>query len=191
MLNLLLFVLLVTISPLAHPQTPAPRQEHAAESVRTQYAAARNARDSLTRQSKTLLGQSTEGARATAYFDRDKHLRSIDVTYYGETGRARYEFYFVATNLVLARERQFTYNAPIYFTPKVVKQMLSREGINQAAFDARKTKVVEHFFRFEGERLAEHIGPEVTMDGSPWSAIKESTRMRKTATEVLSEFAPR
>jgi len=155
------------------------------------YAAAKKARVTAARHTKTILGQSTEGARVTAYVERSGHVQSIDVTYFGETGRASYEFYFVDDEPQLVREQQFKYNAPIFMTPQAAEAELKEEGIVVPAFDDRKTKLIERFYRYEGLRLVELTGPRVTEDGRAWNDNDQANRVRAIGKEMLAEFATR
>jgi hypothetical protein len=76
-------------------------------------------------------------------------------------------------------------------TPERTTEMRQEEGIDQTAFDERKTQAVEHIYRYDRTRLLGLFGPRKTLDGSPWSDAEQSARLRAMAAQAQREFIER
>ncbi|HEY8421370.1 MAG TPA: hypothetical protein VIL05_06495 [Thermoclostridium sp.] len=64
-----------------------------------------------------LEGQSTEGGTIQKYYDGN-NLRKAVLIYYGENGKATYEYYFLEGQLFFCFERVEEYKRPIYADSK-------------------------------------------------------------------------
>ena len=179
-MRLLLYSLLALALPAAAQTALSARSASTVSAARCVdiLPQATRSRASLAQKTKTILGQSTEGAHAVAFLDSAGHVHAIEVTYFGESGRAIYEFYYAAGNVYLARERQLIYNAPIYMNRESADKMRREEGVIQEPFDDRKTKVQENLYCFGSNKPVEQ------QEGSG----AEEARVLQISEDAFTEF---
>lgn len=115
--------------------------------IRAKY---KNIRDNLTTYDTTMAeiwGESTEGGQSVAYYDGED-IKLIEVTWFGEMGKRKIEYYFDKGQLFFAFNTDYEYNRPIYWDEKSAKEF----GDNEA-FDCSKTKVKENRYYFNNGHL--------------------------------------
>lgn len=105
-------------------------------------------------------GESAEGEGGYGYIAEHGEIRCIEVTYYGETGKASYEFYFSNGSPYFILEQHYEYNAPMYLTEEMANEWREEDGMETEAFDPGKTKLEEWRFYFDGESLIRILNPQ-------------------------------
>lgn len=105
-------------------------------------------------------GESAEGAGGYGYFAKNGEIKCIEVTYYGETGKAGYEFYFSNDSPYFILEQHYEYNAPMYLTEEMANEWREEDGMEIEAFDPEKTKLEEWRFYFDGESPVRILNPQ-------------------------------
>jgi hypothetical protein len=105
--------------------------------IRIKYQDIRNNLKSYDTVSTDLEEGSTEGGEATGYYN-GKDIKLIEITYYGEMGKTKLEYYFDNGRLFFVFENRYKYNRPIYDT---------------IAFDPKKTRVTKDRYYFHNEKL--------------------------------------
>ena len=180
-MRLLLFSLLALTLPTAAPKTPSVRSESTGSAALCADMLPQAIRSlaSLAQKTKIIFGQSTEGAHAIAYLHPAGHIRAVEVTFFGESGRTMYEFYYVDGKVDLARQREFIYNAPIYMNHELTEKIRREEGVIQEAFDDRKTKVQENLYCFGSSKPF----------GQKESSDPGEANVRQISKEAYSEFS--
>ena len=155
--------------------------------IRTEYRAIRQGIENYHKTEEFIVGRSSEGALATAYQNAQGEVRLIDVTYYGEMGRTRYELYYDGGQAFFALKQDYAYNAPFYMSAERTKE----EGLpNDEAFDNAKTVLEEHRYYFGGDRLIRYIGPNPASNSDSFSSEETGEQIRNHAHELLSLFRP-
>ncbi len=110
---------------------------------------------------KDVMGESTQGGGLEAYF-KDRELRKIVVTYYGEMGKSSQEYYFWDNELFFAFIQEYLYNKPMYMEGSKVEKI----DENRYYFyhdklirwlDPKKEKVNESKFIIEETRLLQNV----------------------------------
>lgn len=115
--------------------------------IRAKY---KNIRDNYSTYDTTTVkiwGESTDGGQAVAYYDGEA-IKLIEVTWFGEMGKRKIEYYFDNGQLFFAFNAEYEYNRPIYLDEKTAKEY----GDNEA-FDYSKTKIKEDRYYFNNGRL--------------------------------------
>jgi hypothetical protein len=115
--------------------------------IRAKY---KNIRDNFSTYDTTtaeILGESTEGGQAVAFYDGDA-IKLIKVTWFGEMGKRKTEYYFDNGQLFFAFDAVYEYNRPIYWDEKVAKEYGDSE-----VFDDSKTKIIENRYYFNDGQL--------------------------------------
>jgi len=149
--------------------------------IRVKY---KNIRDNLTTYDTTtaeIWGESTEGGQAVAYYDGED-IKLIEVTWFGEMGKRKIEYYFDNEQLFFAFNTDYEYNRPIFWDKKTAKGY----GDNEA-FDYSKTKIKENRYYFNNEQLIRWLDnekKEVDLETSVNSSvgnelIEHSERMKE------------
>ena len=115
--------------------------------IRTKYTAIRENLKCYDTTSTALSGESTEGGESIAQYD-GKNIKYIEVTYYGETGKTKTEYYFDNGQLFFVFETVYTYNRPIYWNAKTAK-----ENNDTVTYNSSKTIVNEDRCYFHQEKL--------------------------------------
>lgn len=108
----------------------------------------------------SFSGESAEGAGGYGYVAKDGEIKCIEVAYYGEIGKAGYEFYFSNGRPYFVLEQHYEYNVPMYITEEVAKKWREEDGMRIEAFDPDKTKLEEWRFYFDGETLVRILNPQ-------------------------------
>lgn len=96
--------------------------------------------------------ESTEGGQATAYYSQGE-LKLIEVEWFGETGKRSIDYYFSNGALILASNKDFTYNRPIYWDKKKAE-----ENDDSEIHNPNKTKLEENTYYFENGKLVRWLG---------------------------------
>ncbi len=153
--------------------TASPLRGQVAQ-LRDQYLAIRRALPSLSVDSTDLRGLSTEGGHAKVYRDSTRHVRLVQMTLYGETGKLEAEYYYQQDTLFFAYEKDFRYNVPFDITPKLAKEL------GTEAFDPAKTKMFENRYYFSRGRLVQWL------NGRGRAADLESQEAKEAAARLLA-----
>ncbi len=155
--------------------------------IRSEYRAVREGIENFSKTEEFIVGRSSEGALATAYQETQGEVRLIDMTYYGEMGRTRYELYYSCGQVFFVLKQDFAYNAPFYMSADRTKE----EGFSDdQAFDNAKTVLQEHRYYFYGDRLIRYIGPNPESNSDSFSSDETGEQILKHAHELLSSFRP-
>jgi len=75
--------------------------------------------NALEKMEKTLLGLSTEGARAKYFYENNK-LKAVKTVFYGETGKFTIAFYFNTPTEYLVETKDYDYSLPITFKSSTI-----------------------------------------------------------------------
>jgi hypothetical protein len=97
-------------SVCAQPASP-DIEARAVRTARLVFATTNREQPTYRRVERKVLGLSTEGAAVVGLF-RGSELRKIEVTWYGETGKAVEEYYLDGGRLVFCYESQQSYDEP-------------------------------------------------------------------------------
>ncbi len=119
--------------------------------IRSNYTEIRTHLETCSFLTTEVMGESTEGGEAKAYFDSEK-LKLIEVVLYGETGKYAVEYYFNNGLLFFSFEQHFTYNRPIYWDKKMAEEYNDSE-----VFNPEKTIIIEDRYYFNEEKLIRWI----------------------------------
>ncbi len=123
------------------PARPAnsPQPGNSILFIRRQYAIINRNQAKYQRVKKELSGFSTEGGELTAYF-AGRSIMKIVATYYGESGKAREEYYYWDGQLIFVLRREFAYDKPLsgkvlrtrehrlYFNKQKLIKWISEDG---------------------------------------------------------------
>ncbi len=120
--------------------------------IKIKYKHIRDNLKSYDTTSTFLMDESTEGGEGTAYYEKGK-LKFIDIIYFGETGKAGYEYYFDNEQLFFVLRTDFIYNRPFYYNEKYMKS-----NNDSVMFDSKKTKIMEDRYYFKKEKLIRWLG---------------------------------
>jgi hypothetical protein len=101
-----------------------------------------------------IIGESTEGGQGLAYYS-DNNIKLIEITWYGETGKRKIEYYFDNKQLFFAFDSRYQYNRPIYWNEK-----LAKENNDKEVFDSKKTTVKEDRYYFLNDKLIRWINSD-------------------------------
>lgn len=107
-------------------------------------------------------GESAEGAGGVGYLSDTGKIRLIEVTYYGETGKAYYEFYYSENKTIFILKTDYIYNTHFMMTEELVKEWYEEDGVVLEAFDQDKTKVEEWRYYFYDNEPIRTLGPTGT-----------------------------
>lgn len=119
-----------------------------------------------------FIGTSTEGSEAVAYTAKNKEIKHIDATLYGETGKTKFEFYYDNNQVFFVLEQRHYYNSHIMMTEEAVKEASALYGDKIEAFDAAKTQIEEWRYYFERDvygrdKIVKMIGPNKKVINDP------------------------
>lgn len=117
------------------------------------------------------------GAGAVGYLSESGEIKLIEVTYFGETGKTYFEFYFSKNDPFFIFEKEFKYNTHFMMTEELVKDLNNEDGVKHEAFDLKKTKVEEWRYYFDKGKVIKTIGPKgilVTDSNNAKSALEIS-----------------
>ena len=149
--------------------------------IRIKY---KNIRDNFSTYDTTmaeLWGESTDGGQAVAYYDGEA-IKLIEVTWFGEMGKRKIEYYFDNGQLFFAFNAEYDYNRPMYWDEKTAKEYEDNE-----VFDDSKTKIKENRYYFNNGRLIRWLAKdkkEVDIESDAGSSvgnelIKHSKKMKE------------
>ncbi len=85
-----------------------------------------------------ISNQSPENGVLKGYYDKNE-LKLLSVTFKGETGKRKTDYYFVNGNLCFVEDIYYAYKRPIYRN-----ESKSNENNDSLAFDTDKTEINEH-----------------------------------------------
>jgi hypothetical protein len=134
MLKQLLFIL--TAQFFAITSSVAQSADPVITDIRAKYQEIRNNLKSYDTVSADLPGESTEGGEAIGYY-KGKDLKLIEITYFGEMGKTKLEYYFNTDQLFFVFESRYKYNRPIY----------------DPSFDLKRSVVTKDRYYFHKEKL--------------------------------------
>jgi len=140
-------------------------------------------KDSYINKSTDLMGGSSEGGHAIAYFE-DNNIRLIDVTWYGEMGKTARSYYYKNEKLFFIFEEIYTYNAPIYYDKEAAK-----EDNSVAFFDDKKTTRLENRYYYKNNeliRVLDHTKKEQNL--SLIETKENGNRLLKEAFDLKIDF---
>lgn len=145
MYKLLWPIILVFLSGAysSHAQSP----DSLKKAIRTKYQAIRSDLKSFDTVIIDVWNESTEGGQTTGYFKK-KNLKLIESVSFGEKEKNELELYFENGLLFFVYEKHYTYNRPIYWGEKHMK-----ENNDTSTFDPKKTIVAEDRYYFHREKL--------------------------------------
>jgi hypothetical protein len=125
--------------------------------IRNDYSIINENIDSYSKIEKDILGESTEGGLAIYYLkDNDiENLKKISATYFGETGKSIYEFYYEESRLFFVFEQRYEYNRPIYWDKERAEEFNDSE-----VFDIDKSKITENRYYFYDDKLVMWLNPD-------------------------------
>lgn len=96
---------------------------------------------------KNIEGESAEGGEAAFYY-KNKRLEKVIARHYGEMGRKLIEYYLLNGRLSFVFEKEYTYNRPLFYDLKAMK-----ENSDTEAFDLNKSDIMEIRSYFEKGNL--------------------------------------
>ncbi|WP_027375078.1 hypothetical protein [Chryseobacterium sp. UNC8MFCol] len=96
---------------------------------------------------KNIEGESAEGGEAAFYY-KNKRLEKVIARHYGEMGRKLIEYYLLNGRLSFVFEKEYTYNRPLFYDLKAMK-----ENGDTEAFDLNKSDIMEIRSYFEKGNL--------------------------------------
>jgi hypothetical protein len=96
---------------------------------------------------KDIEGESAEGGEAV-FYEQKGHLEKITARLYGEMGQVLTEYYLLNGNLSFVFEKIYTYNRPLFYDLKAMK-----ENNDTEAFDFKKSEIEENRGYFEKGKL--------------------------------------
>lgn len=111
---------------------------------------------------KDLEGESAEGGEAV-FYEKNGRLEKITARLYGEMGQVLTEYYLLNGNLSFVFEKIYTYNRPLFYDVKAMK-----ENNDTEAFDFKKSEIEENRNYFEKENLV-HVTNSLDC-GAPFSS---------------------
>lgn len=96
---------------------------------------------------KNIEGESAEGGEAAFYY-KNKRSEKVIARHYGEMGRKLIEYYLLNGRLSFVFEKEYTYNRPLFYDLKAMK-----ENSDTEAFDLNKSDIMEIRSYFEKGNL--------------------------------------
>jgi hypothetical protein len=111
---------------------------------------------------KDIEGESAEGGEAV-FYEQKGRLEKITARLYGEMGQVLTEYYLLNGHLSFVFEKIYTYNRPMFYDVKVMK-----ENHDTEAFDFKKSEVEENRNYFEKRKLV-HVTNSLDC-GAPFSS---------------------
>ncbi|SIS32749.1 hypothetical protein SAMN05421639_102362 [Chryseobacterium shigense] len=111
---------------------------------------------------KDIEGESAEGGEAV-FYEQKGRLEKITARLYGEMGQVLTEYYLLNGHLSFVFEKVYTYNRPLFYDVKVMK-----ENHDTEAFDFKKSEIEENRNYFEKGKLV-HIIHSLDC-GAPFSS---------------------
>ena len=150
--------------------------------IREEFQSIQKAVPSLSVRSVELIGYSTEGGEANAFFDKNDKIRLIKVELLFESGKSFREFYYESGKLIFAFVQDHRYNVPFYVTPEIAKE------IGGEPFDPSKTTQAENRYYFANCKLIRWLN-EQREDVEPGSnGFKAAEKeIMEFSNEVLAE----
>lgn len=129
---------------------------------------------------RDIEGESTEGGEAV-FYEQKGRLEKISARLYGEMGQVLTEYYLLNGNLSFVFEKIYTYNRPLYYDVKAMK-----ENNDTETFDFKKSEIEENRNYFEKEKLL-HVTNSLDC-GAPFSSDYiegEQKRISETFQKLL------
>lgn len=111
---------------------------------------------------KDIEGESAEGGEAV-FYEQKGRLEKIAARLYGEMGQVLTEYYLLNGHLSFVFEKIYTYNRPMFYDVKVMK-----ENHDTEAFDFKKSEIEENRNYFEKGKLV-HVTNSLDC-GAPFSS---------------------
>ena len=148
------FYIVFTLVFISHGISLSQDTNLVLKDIREKYKFIKNNMQSYDTASIQLWDESTDGGRATAFYD-NKSLKLIKVFYFGETGKTQIEYYFNNDKLFFAFEKASRYNRPYYWDKKHMQ-----ENNDSVIYDQNKTIVIEDRYYFNDEKLILWINNE-------------------------------
>lgn len=111
---------------------------------------------------KDIEGESAEGGEAV-FYEQKGRLEKITARLYGEMDQVLTEYYLLNGHLSFVFEKIYTYNRPMFYDVKVMK-----ENHDTEAFDFKKSEIEENRNYFEKEKLV-HVTNSLDC-GAPFSS---------------------
>lgn len=148
----------------------AQNKEAWVKDIRLKYSDIRTNLDSYHTKMIDIWDESTEGGKATAYYDNEE-IKLIEVIWYGETGKYSIEYYFYNEKLIFAFDQDFRYNRSIWWSEEDAKEL----GDNEI-FDPKKTIITEGRYYFKNDQLflwLDHNKKEVDLTMNTSSTIEK------------------
>jgi hypothetical protein len=150
--------------------------------IRNEYKITRSDLNNYTRQKYSFSGESTEGSGGVGYITKKGEIKLIEVTYYFETGKVYYEFYYSNNNTFFIFEKKFAYNTHFLMTEELVEDWYKEDGIRHEAFDPNKTKVDEWRYYFHDNnvvRIIDSDGAIISESDNAMSVLDSSINNHK------------
>lgn len=138
--------------------------------VKNEYKVTRANLNKYKKQEFNYTGESAEGAGGVGYMSNDGQVKLIEVTYYGETGKTYFEFYFSKNKTFFILEKRFSYNTHFMMTEELVKEWNEEDGVVHEAFDPEKTKLQEWRFYYSNGEVIKTLGPKGNIITNPENA---------------------
>jgi hypothetical protein len=104
-------VLVCLLTAVGSFRAADPGVEEKVKSIRAKYAEIENELKGYRQVKRDLPDESAEGGELTAYF-KGATLRKLSARFFGETGKALEEFYFVENELIFVLRVDTRYNKP-------------------------------------------------------------------------------
>lgn len=132
--------------------------------IKRTYANIHKHLNSYTKTHKIIQGISSEGAKATYFYNKKHKITLIQLQALGEMGKTDEEYYFSDGKLFFLYRVNSTYNAPIY-----VPQ-----------FNQKKTKITKERFYFIDNKLVKYL------DNNLKPILKDTPQFKKENTQILN-----
>jgi hypothetical protein len=151
--------------------------------IRKNYKEVVKNKNSFFKKSQDLMGGSSEGGQAVAYFEEDI-IRLIAISWYGEMGKTTRSYYYKNEKLFFIFEEIYTYNAPIYYDKETAKEDNSVEF-----FDDKKTTRLENRYYYKNNELIRVLDHAKKQQNLSLKDTKENgVRLLKEATDLKNKF---
>ncbi len=140
--------------------------------IRKSYKEIVKNKDYYIKKSTDLMGGSSEGGHAIAYFNNETIILT-EVTWYGEMGKTARSYYYNDRGLFFVYEQVFTYNAPMY----------------SDFFNNKETSYIENRYYYKNNELIRILDPTKKELDITLKEIKENgSRLLKEALDLKNEF---
>ena len=155
------------------------------DDIKATYNKLKQSHPGLKKITKDLMGYSTEGGEAVYYKDTKGEILIIEIDFYGESGKAREEYYYKNKALIFMLRTKERYNAPIN-TLTMSDEDLKEYGMER--LDHKKSVFEESRFYFKDNKMIQWLFKKgkrnAVADRSEWE--KEEYKILDFSNEIFN-----